>query len=78
MTIAIGNDHAGTEYKQQIKKEVDDIKFHYKILDCYKEMNEYIKEKYLPIGQKINSNWAGKSLLGLAQTFEDQIIPSQE
>lgn len=42
--------------KQQIKKEVEDIKFHYKILDCYKEMNEYIKEKYLPIGQKINSN----------------------
>jgi len=43
-------------YKQQIKKEVEDIKFHYKILDCYKEMNDYIKEKYLPIGQKINSS----------------------
>ena len=30
------------------------------------------------LGYKINSNMAGKALLGLAQTFEDQIIPAHE
>ena len=30
------------------------------------------------LSQKINSNSAGRALLGLAQTFEDQIIPIQE
>jgi len=48
--------------------------------ECRKE-NQFkisIEAYNFILGQKINSNWAGKALLGLAQTFEDQIIPSQE
>ncbi|MBT3607031.1 MAG: hypothetical protein HN654_01385 [Candidatus Marinimicrobia bacterium] len=48
--------------------------------ECRKE-NQYkisIEAYNFILGQKINSNWVGKALLGLAQTFEDQIIPSQE
>ncbi|MDC1038223.1 tetratricopeptide repeat protein [Candidatus Marinimicrobia bacterium] len=30
------------------------------------------------LGKKINSNLAGKALLGIAKTFEDQIIPANE
>jgi tetratricopeptide (TPR) repeat protein len=48
--------------------------------ECRKE-NQFkisIEAYNFILGQKINSNWAGKALLGLAQTFEDQIIPIQE
>ena len=45
--------------------------------DCRKE-NQYdisIDAYNFILGLKINSNFAGKALLGLAQTFEDQIFP---
>jgi tetratricopeptide (TPR) repeat protein len=45
--------------------------------DCRKE-NQYdisINAYNYILGLKLNSNFAGKALLGLAQTFEDQIIP---
>ena len=48
--------------------------------ECRKE-NQFkisIEAYNFILGQKINSNWAGKALLGLAQTFDDQIIPIQE
>ena len=48
--------------------------------ECRKE-NQYkisIDAYNFILSQKINSNLAGKALLGLAQTFEDQIIPIQE
>ena len=48
--------------------------------ECRKE-NQYeisIDAYNFILGFKINSNLAGKALLGLAQTFEDQIIPAHE
>lgn len=41
--------------KIKIKDEIQDIKFHNKVMECCIEMKKYINEKYLPIGQKINS-----------------------